>query len=94
MQKKGKERSHLLMFTGTECPHCHDMDPLVARVEKETKLKVTKLEVWHDSKNAELLANTDKGVCGGVPFFYNGKSKKHLCGAVLYATLKAWALGK
>ncbi len=91
---KQKEGSRLLLFYGTECSHCHDMDPLVARLEKETKLKVTRLEVWHDSKNAEVLANADKGVCGGVPFFYNEKSKKHLCGAVPYATLKAWALGK
>ncbi len=89
-----KESGRLLMFTGSECEHCHEMDPLVKKLEKELKIKVTKLEVWHDMKNAKFLQETDKGVCGGVPFFYNEKSKKHICGAVSYAVLKAWALGK
>ena len=84
----------LLMFTGLECPHCHDMFPLVERLEKETKLKVQKIEVWHDEKNAVIFHKLDNGKCGGVPFFYNEKTKGWICGAVPYNQFKKWATGK
>lgn len=88
------EKIKLQMFFGTECSHCHDMDPLVAKLEKELKVKVEKLEVWHNAKNAAVLKKVDTINCGGVPLFYNEKTKKALCGAVDYATLKKWAQGK
>ena len=84
----------LLMFTGTECTHCHEMLPLIEKLEKELKVKVDKLEVWHDSKNAQLLREVDTIDCGGVPFFYNKKTKKAICGSTSYEKLKKWALGK
>ena len=84
----------LIDFYGTECLHCHDMDPLVERLEKELKVKVTKIEVWHNAKNAELLRRLDKINCGGVPFFYNEKTGKAICGTCDYETLKKWALRK
>ena len=83
----------LLLFYGTECTHCHDMFPLVEKLEKELKVKVEKRECWHNAKNAALLEKLDKGECGGVPFFYNEKTKKSICGAVDYAILKKWAQG-
>ena len=86
--------TNLLMFTGKECPHCRDMDPLVDKLEKELNIKVEKLEVWHNSKNAQLMNEIDKGRCGGVPFFFNENTGKAICGAVSYETLKKWALGK
>ncbi len=89
-----EKEPYLLDFYGTECVHCHEMDPLVERLEKEEKLKVTKLEVWHNSKNAALLESLDKGKCGGVPFFYNKKTGKSICGSTSYENLKKWALGK
>jgi len=70
------------------------MEPLVERLEKELKVKVTRLEVWHDAQNAKLLASLDKGFCGGVPFFFNMKSKKWICGEAPYDDLKKWALSK
>ena len=87
-------KDELLMFTGTECHFCKEMDPLVDRLEKEEGIKITKLEVWHNAKNAELLSQTDTIGCGGVPFFFNKKTGKGLCGAVDYNTFKKWALGK
>ncbi|MDP4012295.1 MAG: thioredoxin domain-containing protein [Candidatus Nanoarchaeia archaeon] len=84
-------KKRLLFFTGRECPHCHEMEPLITKLEKELKVKVTKLEVWHNSKNAKLLKDLDKGYCGGVPFFYNENNDKWICGAVPYSKLKAWA---
>lgn len=84
----------LLDFYGIECVHCHEMDPLVERLEKELGIKVKKIEVWHNAKNAALMEQYDKGFCGGVPFFFNTKTGKWICGSADYDTLKKWALGK
>ena len=81
----------LLMFTGTECDHCHEMEPLVARLENETGLVVKRLETWHNANNAALLKKYDKGFCGGIPFFYNAVSGKWICGNGSYEDLIAWA---
>ncbi len=83
--------SPLLEFYGTECTFCKQMEPLVARLEKEEGLKVTKLEVWHNEKNARLLHELDNGFCGGVPFFFNQRTKKWICGATTYDMLNQWA---
>lgn len=84
----------LLDFYGTECVHCKEMDPLVEQLEKEQGVTVKKIEVWHNSKNAELMRQYDKGYCGGVPFFYNTKTDKWICGSATYEKLKEWALGR
>ncbi len=81
----------LMMFYGTECVHCHEMIPLVEKLEKEEKVKVERLETWHNSANARKLKELDNGKCGGVPFFYNEKTKKWICGATSYGELKEWA---
>jgi thiol-disulfide isomerase/thioredoxin len=83
----------LLMFYGTECTHCHEMDPLVKQLEDEEKVKVERLETWHDDKNMAILKELDDGKCGGVPFFLNKKNKKWICGSTSYEKLKEWALG-
>jgi len=84
----------LMMYTGLECPHCHDMDPLVAKLEKELGVKVKKIEVWHSAENAAKMKGLDTIGCGGVPFFFNENTGKALCGSVDYETLKKWAEGK
>jgi thiol-disulfide isomerase/thioredoxin len=83
--------SHLLEFYGTECPHCVDMKPLIAKLEKEIGVKVDSLEVWHNEENTAKLEEIDKDLCGGVPFFYNTKNKKFVCGEATYDELKEWA---
>jgi len=88
---KGKR---LLEFYGTECGPCIRMRPLVEKLEKEEGVKLTKLEVWHDDKNARFMMEVDKGRCGGVPFFFNEKTGEWLCGMQDYGTLKKWALKK
>jgi len=84
----------LLEFYGTECSHCRNMHPLVARLQKELKVKVQKFEVWHNDKNAALMESIEKGRCGGVPFFYNSKTHDMICGEVDYESLKKWAKKK
>ena len=86
--------SHLLMFTGTECTHCHEMEPLLKELEKKEKVSVERLEVWHNSDNMKKLKSLDNGKCGGIPFFFNTKTQKWICGSTSYEHLKEWASGK
>lgn len=87
--------SNLLEFYGTECPHCITMHPLVERLEKEEKIEVEKIEVWHNQENEKRLLQIDNGeLCGGVPFFYNTETKKFICGDARYDILKKWAKGE
>ena len=86
--------SDLLEFYGTECPHCIKMEPLIDRLEKETGLKLQRLEVWHNEANAKRLQQLDRGFCGGVPFFFNKKTKNWICGSTSYDKFKSWATGK
>lgn len=88
----------LIDFYGTECVHCKEMDPLIEKLENEEGVKVTKLEVWHNSQNAALMKELDKDenggtFCGGVPFFHNEKTGKKICGTTTYEKFKEWALG-
>ena len=88
----------LIEFTGTECVHCKELTPLIERLEKEEKVKITSLEVWHDKENFEFMRSVDKDdkdnvFCGGVPFLFNEKTGAKLCGVVDYEKLKEWALG-
>ena len=92
MAEVGNNSKRLLMFTGTECTHCHEMNPLVEKLEKELGVKVEKLEVWHDSGNMAFLQKLDQGRCGGIPFFFSEKSGKWICGNTKYEKLKEWAL--
>ena len=86
--------NHLLEFYGTECPCCVYMHKFVLRLEKEEGIKIESLEVWHNEKNEKYFMELDKNQCGGVPFFYNLKTKKWICGEAEYEELKAWAKGK
>ena len=85
---------NLLMFYGKECRHCHELMPVVEKVEEEQGVSVKKLEVWHNSENRKLFEGFDKGKCGGVPFLYNKKTGKSICGEGSYDDLKNWAQGK
>ena len=83
--------SNLLSFYGNECDHCRNMEPLIKKLEEETNLKMERYEVWHNEENAKIMDQYDKNLCGGVPFFYNTKSKEWICGEISYEKLKSWA---
>lgn len=85
--------SYLIEFYGTECKHCNEMKPLIQKLEQELGIELTKLEIWHNEKNKQLFEELDNGRCGGVPFFFNKKSSKFICGSASYDALKAWAQG-
>jgi len=90
----------IIMFYGAECPHCKVMMPLVERLEKETGIKIEKLEVWHDEKNANLMRKHEKAIVqasGGIfgtPAFIASNEKRALCGEMPYEELKKWATKK
>jgi thiol-disulfide isomerase/thioredoxin len=88
------QSSPLIEFFGAECSHCRSMEPLIARLQDEEDLTISRLEVWHNEENANLMRQYDQGFCGGVPFFYNTKSGKWICGSTSYEKLKDWALGR
>lgn len=70
----------IVLFYGQGCPHCKNVDDFVAQNKIEDKVKFTRLEVWHNQGNAELLVNVATGckldVTNGVPvpFLYDGKN--------------------
>lgn len=86
--------SHLLEFYGNGCSYCVSMHKLVEHLEKEENIKIKGLEVWDNKENEKRLLELDQDFCGGVPFFYNLKSKKWICGEVSYEELKDWAKGE
>lgn len=81
----------LLEFYGQECGHCYKMKPLVEKLEKEFGIEVEKYEVWHEPENAQKMAEYDRGLCGGVPFFFNTENNGFICGEASYEELKKWA---
>ena len=92
--KTATRHKRLLEFWGRECPHCIAMIPLVESLEKDLGVKVERFEVWHNEKNARLYSEYDKGLCGGVPFFFNEATNEWICGEATHERLKAWAQGR
>jgi hypothetical protein len=70
------------------------MHALVEKLEKEEGVKVDTFEVWNNKENEKKLLEIDKDMCGGVPFFYNTKTKAFICGEESYSELKKWAKGE
>jgi len=85
--------SHLLEFYGEECPHCKRNREMLEKLEKEHKFKTERIEVWHNKENVKRMEEYDKGYCGGVPFLFNTKTDKWICGETEEKELKKWALG-
>ena len=69
-------RPYLLQFKGKGDDYCAQMEPLKEQLREELGVEIRDFEVWYDSKNLELLQRLDKGRCGGVPFFYNKRSRR------------------
>lgn len=89
-----RSKPYLIQFKGKGDDYCSQMEPLMAQLKEELGIEVRQFEVWYDSKNIELMQRLDRGRCGGVPFFYNKRTKRYICGATTYANLRAWALSE
>lgn len=83
---------HLLEFYGEECPHCIHMHKLISQLEDELHVSVKKYEIWHNEENMHISESYANGLCMGVPFFFNTKTKKWICGSTSYEELKKWAM--
>ncbi len=83
----------LYFFYGDGCPHCHTVMPTVDKLISEG-VKIEKLETWNNKMNAKLAEEKDHGKCGGVPFFWNEKSGKFICGSAEEDSIRAWAAGR
>lgn len=83
----------LLEFYGKECPHCVTMMPMIDKLIGEG-IAIEKFETWHDEGNAAKMQEYDRGLCGGVPFFYNTESKQFICGEADEDTVRNWAKGE
>lgn len=88
----------IVMYYGSNCPHCHAMTPLIDKLEKEAKIKILKKEVWHNEKNADEMRKHQKVImkcCGGelgVPCFFSKNTDQALCGETGYKKFKEWAV--
>lgn len=87
--------NHLLMFVGTDCPHCMVMRPLLAKLAFETGIEIEERDTWKNKADYKLLEKYQDQLgdpdCDGIPFFYNTQTGAYLCGQVNYAVLKEWA---
>ncbi|MFA4846078.1 MAG: hypothetical protein WC654_05975 [Patescibacteria group bacterium] len=83
----------LYFYYGEECPHCHQMLPIVDKLIKKG-IVIEKRETWHNEENAKQLEKVDGGKCGGVPFFWNDDSEQFICGAASEDRIEDWAAGK
>ena len=82
---------NLIEFYGEECPHCKRTEKTVSEFEKKHKIKITKLEVWHNKENMKILEDIFQyGQCGGVPFFFNKENQKWICGETTLDKLEDW----
>ena len=90
----------IIMFHGRDCPHCHAMMHVVDELSKNDGIKIKKLEVWHNEKNAEEMRGFKDIIipaCGdglGTPAFVNAEKNKALCGEQTYEELKKWITQK
>jgi len=73
----------IILFYGDGCPHCKDVEDFMTKNKIEEKVKITKLEVWHNKDNQTILTQVVqkcgiKGDSVGVPFLYDGNGKCYI----------------
>lgn len=74
-QDSGSGDASVVLYYGTECPHCKDVEAFIDENGIEGKVSFLRKEVWHDRANAaEMLSRAES--CGigrdqaGVPFLF------------------------
>ena len=84
--------NELLFFYGEGCKFTKKAEPQVKCLELSLRKRLVKLEVWNNESNQDKYNQArGKELCGGVPFFYNVRTKSTVCGAHDCGTLKEWA---
>ncbi|MCX6689641.1 MAG: thioredoxin family protein [Methanoregula sp.] len=55
----------VFFFYGEECPHCHNVMPLVVNLSKKyPSVEFRYLEIWHDQKNHAIFTRMNDGLNG------------------------------
>lgn len=94
---KGEEerKPHLIGFYADQSMESKRMRYLAGLLEKELPgTRIVWLETWENPLNERLRATIDiKNQCGGVPYLFNRRTGKVLCGIVAYDKLRSWAQG-
>jgi hypothetical protein len=93
-----REEPYLIEFHAAGADQCDEMKPAMSAVEKTLNTRILKWDVWSDPAAYKLMQFLDKGPdgrskCGGLPFFYNRKTGKIVCGATTEKNLMNWATG-
>eukprot|EP00930_Biecheleria_cincta_P009300 TRINITY_DN111000_c0_g1_i1.p1 TRINITY_DN111000_c0_g1~~TRINITY_DN111000_c0_g1_i1.p1 ORF type:complete len:154 (+),score=35.41 TRINITY_DN111000_c0_g1_i1:126-587(+) len=89
------EKPHLIGFYAEQSMEAKRMRYLGKLLEQELPgTRIVWLEAWENPLNERLRATIDyKNQCGGVPYLFNKKTGKVLCGVVAYDKLRLWAQG-
>mmetsp|Transcript_21615 Transcript_21615/g.46219 ORF Transcript_21615/g.46219 Transcript_21615/m.46219 type:complete len:113 (+) Transcript_21615:90-428(+) len=92
---RSKDQPHLIGFYAEQSPESKRMRYLTTLLEEELPgTRVLWLESWTNPLNERLRATIDiRNQCGGVPYLFNRKTGKVLCGIVAYDKLRRWAQG-
>jgi hypothetical protein len=67
--------SEIILFYGTECPHCQELEAFLVENKVSEKVAYDSVEIWHNKKNQALMISKAVG-CGlkeeelGVPMLY------------------------
>ena len=70
------ELAEIILFYGDGCPHCAVLEKWMADNEIESKIELTKLEIYNNEENKNLLIERAKD-CGitndiAIPFLWTG----------------------
>lgn len=95
-KKQQGQQTDLLCFYGNDCEMCSFMATVIKDLERDNPgMKIKRFETWSNRENDKLRELCDgQAGCGGVPFFYNKKTKAWICGATTGDNLKRWATGQ
>jgi len=78
-EESNQNISGIILFYGDGCNQCATVDDFVKKNNVEEKVLFTRLEVFDDSANANVLADRAQ-ICGlsvqdyGVPFLWDGQN--------------------
>lgn len=71
----------LTMFYSATCPFTAKAAPAIEAAEAATGVTITRRDVNKSRDAGVAYMKADNGRCGGVPYFWNSKTEKFICGA-------------
>ncbi|MFA7653681.1 MAG: hypothetical protein WCX97_01395 [Candidatus Magasanikbacteria bacterium] len=75
--KTSAPTSGTILYYGQQCPHCIKVEEFIKNNNLDTKIQITKKEIWYNQANAAEMINK-ANICGlptatvGVPFLWDG----------------------